>query len=293
MAEERKIWFIINPIAGNTGKERIVKAIEQYHYDEHHHIAVFKTKYPGHAREIALKAVESNIDTIVAVGGDGTVNETAGAIIHTGVNLGIIPSGSGNGLARHLHIPRDVPKALKVILQNKLQCIDTGLINGKPFISVTGIGFDAFIADLFSQGKGRGFLNYLIKTVSHFKGYQPNSYKVKINGAEIERKALLISFANSCQFGYNAVLSPSASLTDGKLDVCILRKPGLIKTLFLIPKLFNGTLHKTKYLEVMSSSEAQILCERPEKSHIDGEPSDSSVSYKVIISPGSLKLIVP
>ena len=293
MQTQKKILFIVNPISGRYRKETISAVIERT-IDQsifEHNIAF--TQYAGHATELAESVLQKNYTAVVAVGGDGTINEIARVLINSNVALGILPSGSGNGLARHLGIPPKPVEAMQVINRFNIIPIDTGTINDKVFISVAGLGFDALIAEKFAKGRKRGFWNYFREAVSGYINYSVNHYDILADGINIKRNALLISFANSCQFGYNASLSPDASLTDGRIDLCIMQKTPAFKTFFLVPRLFTGNLNKSNHLEIIKIKEAEIICENPEKSHVDGDPSETLKIFKIKTSPLSLKIIIP
>lgn len=223
---KKRILFIVNPISGihkKTNFPELVKKIIDHNKFE---TEVVFTEYSHHATEIAKDAVKKRYDIVVACGGDGTVNEVSSCLIDTDVVLGIIPFGSGNGLARHLHFSLKPEKSLEVINSGSPTKIDTAMINGYPFVSIAGIGFDAYVARKYSYVLRRGFLSYLRIITKSFTSYRQKNYNLILNNEEkITTKALFISFANSNQFGYNATIAPKANLSDGFLDVCIVKKP--------------------------------------------------------------------
>ena len=198
----QRILFIINPISGTTRKGNVVKAIERRIDTQRFAVEIRYTEYAGHAVEIARQAAEDGVDIVVAVGGDGTVNEVARSLVHTNTALAIVPSGSGNGLARHLLIPMDIEKALDVINANVMTELDYGLINDKPFFCTCGVGFDAFISLKFAEAGSRGLKTYLEKTLVDGLRYKPETYRIYIGGEEEgemqEIDAFLIACANAC-----------------------------------------------------------------------------------------------
>ena len=222
---KKRIVFIVNPISGAQQKEvvlaQIVRAIDTTKYD----YEIIKTAYAGHATQIAERAVSDGVDIVCAVGGDGTVNETAKALLHTNTALAIIPCGSGNGLARHLHIPIDPIRAAELIDEGRVQDIDYGMVDGKPFFCVCGVGFDAYISMKFADAGKRGAISYVENVLKSLK-YSPREYELEIhNGGEVRKvayKAFLISCANASQYGNNAYIAPQASVRDGVMDVTVI-----------------------------------------------------------------------
>ena len=234
----KQIIFIINPVSG-IGKHKIVERLAEELLDKSRFIpTIVYTNAAGHATEISRNAAADGIDIVVAVGGDGTVNETAAGLVGTATALGIVPAGSGNGLARHLKIPMNVRRAIEVINDGKSLKIDTATINDQLFVNLAGVGFDASVAKKFAVAGKRGFSTYLRITTNSYKNYEPKQYTLIIDGKVIKRRALLISFANSSQFGNNTSIDPTASINDGYIDVCIVGKMPYWKALILAPLLF-------------------------------------------------------
>ncbi|NEN25386.1 diacylglycerol kinase family lipid kinase [Cryomorpha ignava] len=285
---KKKILFIINPHSGIKSKLGFVDLIEQQ-IREDFIVKTRLTQRPEHATEIALEAVESGVDAVIAVGGDGSVNEVGRALIGTDVALGIIPLGSGNGFARHLNIPLHEKDALQTINQFRTQIIDTATINGTPFLATAGLGFDAQVGWQFANHGTRGFLSYVQITASAFMGYKPKTYQLSIDGKEIETTAFLINFANAGQYGNNAWIAPSASLSDGLLNICILDKFPKYYVPSIIYKLFNKKIEKLKYYRFLQGKE--IWVRNPDIYHIDGEPRGTDVDLLIKIVPLSLKVI--
>ncbi len=293
MTIKKKIIFIINPVSG-IGRQRIVEGLAIKYLDKDKFDYTFSySEYAGHAIEIAQKAVDNSFDIVVAVGGDGSVNEVVSSIINTKVSLAIIATGSGNGLAHHLKIPLGVKKALKVINNDKETSIDTAMIQGRTFVSVSGVGFDAKVANDFTQLKLRGFLSYLILVIKQYFIYKPLEYSFLMDGKELHSKALFVTFANSNQFGYNMKVSPKASMQDGLIDICIMQKFPLWHTLSIIYYIIVGGMDRCKHLKIYQAKEVNVTCESPEMTHIDGDPLEIASEIKVMILPSSLKVIIP
>lgn len=272
MSTDSKILLIVNPISGKRKNKKIT--ILQNLIDKSLlNIEMKITSFAGEGEKIATAALNSGTRHFVVVGGDGTVNEVARAIYKTeGTSLGIIPTGSGNGLARHLKLPINTEEAFRIATGTKTFDIDVGLLNDRPFFSVAGIGFDAKVAQVFSQMKGRGIKNYVIAVIKNYPGYKGEKYIISFNDKTITQKLFFISLANSNQFGGNISISPKASLQDGLIDICMMTKIPTVKAAFLFPVLFMKRLHKTKYLNIFQTTQATIQRENGGYIHIDGDP---------------------
>ena len=285
--------FIINPIAGTRQKEVIVDSIKQV-FVEGEYEALF-TEYPGHAFELAVQKIHEGFHNIVAVGGDGTVNEVASALIGFPCKLGIIPAGSGNGLARHLHIPVQVSAALAVIRRHKVQVIDAGKVNGRYFFCTCGTGFDASVGKKFADHSKRGMASYIRATIHQYISYSPKMYILNTEHKKVKLKAFLVTFANSGQYGNNAYIAPNAIIDDGLLDLCILRPFPKASTLELGLRLFFKNIDQSPYLELMRVKKATLKRKGRRKIiiHLDGEPVTLKKKLKVRVVPHAVQVMVP
>lgn len=285
--------FIINPIAGTRQKQVIHDAILEQFPEEQFEICY--TEYRGHAFDIALKKIEEGYTHIVAVGGDGTVNEVASALVGSSAVLGIIPAGSGNGLARHLKLPVNITDALAVIRNHKMKTIDVGRVNGRYFFCTCGTGFDASVGKKFAHDSRRGMLSYVRATIHQYITYSPKSYILKVEDKKIKLKAFLVTFANSGQYGNNAYIAPNAQIDDGMLDLCILRPFPKTSTLELGLRLFFKNIDQSPYLEVMRMKKATLKRKGKQKItlHLDGEPVTLKRKLKVKVIPGALNVMIP
>jgi len=295
-AEPRKksILFIINPISGKKKKQDISKQIIARLNSSRFEIDIKTTDSAGHARKISREAVELKVDVIVAVGGDGTINEVASEMINSDAILGIIPGGSGNGLARHLGIPHSVPKALQLINECHSTKIDTATINDVPFISIAGIGFDALIAKEFARSQQRGFITYFNIITQQFIKYKPKKYHLFFDDQPpLNTRAFFISFANSNQFGYNTTIAPNAKLNDGKLDVCIVKKPELFEIPGIANLLLLKRIDRSEYVRIIQSTGLTVKRKKNKVVNIDGEPIKADKTLRVKINPMSLNVIIP
>jgi diacylglycerol kinase (ATP) len=291
--KKEKILFLINPISGTKKKinlpEKILQLVDKSMYDAE----VYITRYKGEAIEIVPKKMVEGFRRFVAVGGDGTVNEIASALIDTDGILGIIPIGSGNGLARHLKIPINVEKSLKLINDGKFETIDYGRINNTPFFCTCGVGFDAHIGYQFAQNKGRGFITYIKVTIADFFNYKPKKYKLKIDKtSRFQTRAFLITFANASQYGNNAYISPNADIQDGKLDICILSPFRLHRAPGIGIRLFAKNIHRSSLMYTEQAKEVVLKRKKAGVVHFDGEPCEMGKKIKISIVPKGLKVMI-
>jgi len=269
---KKRILFIINPISG-VGQKHLVEKYASSILDSS--TCTFKFVYTQrrlHAKDIAIKEA-GNHDIIVAVGGDGTVNEIASGLLGSNCSIAIIPTGSGNGLARCLGIPMNIKKALKLIQNGHAKKIDMFSCNNNYFVNVAGIGFDAEVGHLFEMAKNRGFLSYLKITLLELLYFQPQKYTLHIDGKSLELQALLVSFANSNQWGNNVKIAPKALVDDGIIDVTVLKKFPFLLGPVIGFRMLTGSIISSKYVEYYKTTKAVIIKEDlPLKYHLDGEP---------------------
>ena len=243
-----------------------------------------------HAHVIAKEAIAS-YDLIVAVGGDGTVNEIASAVAGSNTVFGIIPFGSGNGLSRFLGIPMDTEKAIQNLNVWHVEAIDAATANGNWFFNMAGMGFDAHISEVFSHQKTRGFSTYIKSSFREINNYKSETYHIDIDGVVYEREAFMLSLANSSQYGNNAHVSPYASIQDGLLDVCIIRPFPLWRFLGMGIRMFTKTADKSKYVEIIRGKHIIIKRTGPGPFHLDGEPRISPAVVDINVEPSSLRII--
>jgi len=288
----KKILFLINPVSG-VGKQRTVEKYIDAELDKSLlSVDISYTQYKAHARELAYKAV-GNYDAVVAVGGDGTVNEVASRLIGSDTALAIIPTGSGNGLARYLNIPLRIKKAVQALNNFQVKEIDTLNVNQYCCVNVAGIGFDAHISHQFEGKKMRGPLGYLQLITTEYATYKADTYHLEIDGKRYKRKAFLISFANSSQYGNNIHIAPDAKIDDGLIDVSIIHDFPKIATPVMILSLLDKSINKTDKDEVVKAKHIKIEHPHNIKAHIDGEPVDLGKKAEILIKPLSLKVIIP
>lgn len=293
MDEKKKIAFIINPISGTQGKEQIVKWLDEKLDKERYEPEILYTERAGHAVEIAAQKAQEHVYAVVAIGGDGTINEVARSLAHTETALGIIPCGSGNGLARHLQIPMDPKRAIEVINDGLVDVIDYGKINDVPFFCTCGVGFDAFVSLKFAQAGKRGPLTYLEKTLLESLKYRPETYELEMDGSTSRYKAFLIACGNASQYGNNAYITPQATLNDGLLDVTILEPFNVFDVPSLAFQLFNKTIDQNSRIKTFRCRSLQIHRKTPGVAHFDGDPTMMGENIDVEIVKNGLQVIVP
>lgn len=292
-AKPRRVLFIINPISGGKSKAEVPALIETQLKGTNVDYSIVNTTGPLHATELAAKAVADGYDVVASVGGDGTVNEIVNGIMGTETALAIVPFGSGNGLARHLGLPLGIAEAIKFTAFGRYDRIDLGMLNGKPFANMAGVGFDALIGHLFATQKGRGFSTYIKTTLREFANYKPFTYTLHVEGqAPKSFKAFLISLANSTQYGNNAHIAPKADIRDGKLDVCVMKPFPLYAMPAISVRLFTKSLDNSAYLDYHRVSSCTIERDEEGPVHLDGEPFFMGKKLDLSVLPLGLKVLV-
>lgn len=292
-SEVNKVLFIVNKFSG-TGyrpevEGRIIEACEKHNIE----CTIEFTQGRGHATLLANQAVSGgSFDRVVAVGGDGTVNEVANGLLHSTIPMGILPKGSGNGLARHLGIPLQIVPSLQTLFNSHVIDMDTFTLNGKLSLNVSGIGFDGHIANLFGEDKKRGLHGYAKLALNEFLRFSEFEADISTNGKEIIRKAFIIAIANSSQYGNNARIAPAASICDGALHACFLNKVPPYRFDFIY-SLFKGKIEQYSYCQILETQNMTIKLNTPVAYHIDGEPCGVNDQFQINIIPKSLKILVP
>ena len=292
----KNIAFIINPISGSketqNAKRKLPKLIMQTLDMEQWLPNIVFTEYAGHATELAHQYARMGFDAVVAVGGDGTVNEVARGLRDTNTALGILPMGSGNGFARHLNIPIRPQKALEMINHSEPINVDYGLANGRLFVSTCGTGFDAVVADNFAGSNKRGFMTYLQNTLKVAFSYQPQTYHIVGDGLDVTHKAFLITFANANQWGYEAMIAPKASVQDGKMDIMLMSSHAILGSASLALRLFTGSIDNSYFMDTIRAKEITLEREEVAPFHIDGDPVEMDKDIHIKIVADGLRVLV-
>jgi diacylglycerol kinase (ATP) len=293
MPENRKVFFIINKYSGTGYQSEVEGKITTRCGELDRECTIEFTQGRGHATELAKQAVCDGFKMVFAMGGDGTVNEVAQGLVHSNVTMGIMPKGSGNGLARHLGIPVKFPGMLDLLSSTRHIAMDTILVNDHLSVNVSGIGFDGHVAGLFGKTGKRGLAGYGKLVIQEFFRFNEFSGHLVLDGRSIDRSAFIIALANSSQFGNNAKVSPLASVCDQRIDVCFIKKIPLTQALGFARKMFTGTINKSPFIEIIQAQEISIRFPGPMPFHVDGESMEPTSDFSIKIQPGSLKMLVP
>lgn len=288
-----KITAIINPVSGTASKKRIPDLLEQYIPSDQFEKKIIFTEYRGHAFELASRAVKEKADYVIAVGGDGTINEVARALVESPAVLGIVPMGSGNGLARDLAIPMDIRKALEVILERKIRTIDYCKANNRIFFCTCGVGFDASVSERFDKRKRRGPFSYMRSVLAEYLQFKPDTYDIVFENEVLSKKAFLVTCANISQYGNNAYIAPQADMNDGMMDVAILSPFSPLDVGRLIVQMFTKQITKNHKLQYYRSKKLTLKRAKPGIVHIDGEPAYMDKTISLEVFHDGLNVIVP
>ena len=304
----KNIAFIINPVSGTketqNAKKRLPKLIMQTLDAEQWLPNITFTEYAGQATELAHQFARMGFDAVIAVGGDGTVNEVAKGLVSgqkacgSGMGnfgrtaLGIIPMGSGNGFARHLNIPVKPNKAIEMLNRCEPICVDYGVANGHMFVSTCGTGFDALVADQFAGSNKRGFATYMQNVLKEAFSYKPQTYHLVGDGLDVTHKAFLITFANANQWGYEALIAPKASVQDGKMDIMLMSSHAILGSASLALRLFAGSIDDSHFMDTLRAKEITLEREEAAPFHIDGDPMQMDKDIHIRIVPDGLNVLV-
>lgn len=291
--EQHKALLIINPVSGTSKKHRLDQRVKQRLAEVGMDVDCIWTKAAGEATNLAREAAAKGYKTVIAAGGDGTINETAMALSGSGVSLGIIPCGSGNGLARHLNIPVDIEGSIDVICQGNAEICDHGEVNGRPFFCTFGIGFDAAVSQKFAQSKHRGKMTYIKNTLREYVNYKPEEYAITANGEVVTERAFVVAVCNASQYGNNAYIAPHASINDGLLDVTIINYGNVLTTALVGLDLMAGTIEKNMLIHTFRTKSLHITRKNSGPVHIDGEPMILGSEIDIKCREHMLKIYTP
>lgn len=291
--EENKMLLIVNPKAGVNSKTGMAEKLREVLMSKGFIVDTEYTKAKGHATALAHKAVSEGYGSVTVCGGDGTVNETAKALCGTGVALGIVPSGSGNGLARHLDIPIDEEKSVDIIANRNILTCDCGVANGRLFFCTMGLGFDGIVSHRFARAGKRGRITYIKNVVEEFSHYKAQPYRITVDGEVHDEEAFLVAVCNASQYGNNAFIAPEASITDGMLDVVIMKSGNVMQMLLAGFDLISGMVPYNSHIETLRAKNVTIECKGEAWSHVDGEPINLERQVQVSCLPHSIRIYGP
>lgn len=286
-----KVLFLVNARSGKKRDFDIADVIREHCSDWTFEIIACQRKEDLDA--IIDGAERDAVDVVYAVGGDGTVHETAKRLVHRHLALGILPTGSGNGFARHIGLPMEPAPSVAACRGGRIVTIDTAEVNGIPFLGIMGIGFDAVVADRFASSSVRGLKTYVKEGLRAYHEYTPEEYDLVVDGTPMHRSAFILVIANSSQYGNEARVAPHASVLDGLLDLVMIDDPSLFKAPLLLGRLFLGTFDRSSGVTSMQAREITIRRPSAGPAHLDGEPFTLPEELRVRVVPKSLRLLVP
>lgn len=293
MQNSKQLMLIINPISGTNSKTGFDAMVKEALAPLGYQIDVKYTTCQGDATRLATLAVQTGYDAVLAAGGDGTINETAIALCGSNVPLGIIPAGSGNGLARHIGIPVDPRLSLKVIEQQHVVDCDYATVNDRPFFCTFGVGFDAAVSHRFARQKRRGKLSYIRSAISEYVSYHPQTYTISANGHIITEKAFIVAVCNASQYGNNAYIAPEASITDGLLDITVVHAGNPVDAAVVGVDLMTGYINRNTMIRTFKAPSVAIYRSGDGPAHIDGEPVTMDDIMDVRCRRGQLRIFTP
>ncbi len=288
-----KVFFIINKYSGTGFRDavegRIIDACARLKLEA----TIEYTQHKGHATELARQAVQDGFSRVFAMGGDGTVNEVAQGLVHSQTALGILPKGSGNGLARHLRIPLSINNALRLLDRHQVIAMDTFSVNERLSVNVSGIGFDAHVAGKFGKDGKRGLMGYGKLVMQEFLKFREFPMKINVDGRAMNKKVFILALANSSQFGNNAKVAPHASVCDQLIDICLIKKIPITRAVDFIRRLFTGYINRSRFVDIIHGKHIHLKFTKPVPFHIDGESMEPETEFNIKVEPGSLRIIVP
>jgi len=289
---KNKIAFIINPFSGTHNKNTLPDLIRKELNLQLFEPEIVFTTHRGHGRELSKEFVAAGYKKVVAVGGDGTVNEIARGLIDTDAALGIIPVGSGNGLARHLSIPVNTKQAIHLLNHSEPIKMDYGLVNGQPFFCTCGTGFDAYVSTEFAKSQNRGVMTYIEKMITGYFNYKSQNYHLTGDGIDLKDKAFVITFANASQWGNNAYIAPQASVQDGMMDISIMSNFPIIAIPTIALQLFAKTIDNDLFMTTLRTNEIVLYRDEPGPFHYDGEPYEEGREVRIKMIADGLNVLV-
>jgi diacylglycerol kinase (ATP) len=291
---KKKAAFLFNPISGPYRLIPVKPMIERFVNRDLYDFTIIDTEYQYHARKLAAECASKNYDVVFAVGGDGTVNEVGNGLIGSNTALGIIPCGSGNGLARHLGISMDPFKAIKWLNKSKVVNIDYGKIAGHPFFCTCGVGFDATVSESFAKAGSRGVVTYLENVLKEMITYKIEEYHLSSNyGFDETVDAFIVNCANADQWGNNAYIAPNASVQDGELDITVIHPFAAVDIPLMALQLFNKQLDKSRNVTVHKFKKLTITRKSEGAAHFDGEPIMLGTKIDIEVVPLGIKVLIP
>lgn len=291
--DKKNLLAIINPISGTDTKEYIPEILDRIIDKDKFNLTLRFTQRQGHATELTQAAILNGFHSVVAVGGDGTINEVASALCGSDTALGIIPCGSGNGLARHLGVPVNIEKAIQVLNADNVESLDYCTVNDIPFFCTCGVGFDAHVSEKFAQSHKRGALSYVQNTLIEYLKYRPQKYTIEMGDEIVTEEAFLIACGNASQYGNNAFITPGASMHDGLIDITIIHPFTPLDTAIMSVLLFTRHIDQDININTYRTDELVIKRDKPGVMHIDGDPVMMDADLHIKCHKGGIKMLLP
>lgn len=291
--DKKKLLAIINPISGTDTKEYIPEILDRIIDKDKFNLTLRFTQRQGHATELTQAAILNGFHSVVAVGGDGTINEVASALCGSDTALGIIPCGSGNGLARHLGVPVNIEKAIQVLNADNVESLDYCTVNDIPFFCTCGVGFDAHVSEKFAQSHKRGALSYVQNTLIEYLKYRPQKYTIEMGNEIVTEEAFLIACGNASQYGNNAFITPGASMHDGLIDITVIHPFTPLDTAIMSVLLFTRHIDQDININTYRTDELVIKRDKPGVMHIDGDPVMMDADLHIKCHKGGIKMLLP
>lgn len=286
-----KTRFITNPRSGMNRKRNIRRLIEAHFPGSGDTWELVYTEYAGHAVRLAQEAVAQGYRMVVACGGDGSVNEIAGQLVGTSTILGVLPCGSGNGFAAYLGLGRDIRRAIRTLGEGEVVRLDTVRMNGRPFVNLAGVGFDAQVARRLHRSRLRGFWGYLVSSLREVRRMKPLSLRIELDGELVRQQCLFAEVANAPVYGYGFSIVPQADARDGRLDILVARTAPVWRYLWEARRFLNDSFHKSPLVTSYRAGQVCITPDRPTAVHLDGEGYKLNRSAHFQILPGSLSVM--
>lgn len=290
--ERKRLTLIINPISGTLSKKGVARWVPEHLRRMGFDVDVEFTRCPGDATRIAREAADAGAFGVLACGGDGTVNEVATGLIGTDTALGILPAGSGNGLARHIGIPIDIRRSLRIIGESHIEACDYGTVNGRPFFCTFGVGFDAAVSHRFSLKHRRGLMTYISSAIDEFIQYHPQAYRIIVDGTVMTERAFLVVICNASQYGNNAFIAPAASIRDGMLDVTIVHEGNFVTHALSGLEMMTGVIGNHGKIRTFRTNHLRIERDDATVTHIDGDPAELPRNLDIECHPHALKVFI-
>lgn len=290
---DNRLLAIINPVSGTKNKAKLPELLDHVFGNSPWHVETVTTERPGHAKELASDAVRQGFAGVLAIGGDGTVNEVGAALCDTDTALGIIPVGSGNGLARHLRMSMNAARAMQTVAQGNIEQFDYCTVNDRPFFCTCGVGFDAQVSHKFANEGTRGFITYLRTTIGEYFKYHAQHYRISIDDYTTDEDAFVIACCNAAQYGNNAFIAPRATMQDGFIDITVMHSFNLASAALIGARMFSRNIDNDRHVTIYRGREVVIERDHEDVMHIDGDPCVMPARLDIKCHPGGIRLFVP